>query len=258
MTLKKITAIILALAPLALNAVTITPEAKQRAAELVAQMTLDEKLAYVGGVNGFYIRPIERLGIPAIRTADGPQGVRNDTKSTLYTCGIATAATWNRELARDYGSALGRDARARGVGIILGPGVNIYRSPLCGRNFEYFGEDPYLTSETAAAYIEGVQSQGVMATIKHFCGNNQEWDRHNTSSDIDERTLHEIYLPAFRKAVLQAGVGAVMSSYNPLNGIHTTENKELTDILRNRWGFDGIYMSDWDATYSTVGSASMS
>lgn len=255
MTLKKITAIILALAPLALNAVTITPEAKQRAAELVAQMTLDEKLAYVGGVNGFYIRPIERLGIPAIRTADGPQGVRNDTKSTLYPCGIATAATWNRELARDYGSALGRDARARGVGIILGPGVNIYRSPLCGRNFEYFGEDPYLTSETAAAYIEGVQSQNVIATIKHFCGNNQEWDRHNTSSDIDERTLHEIYLPAFRKAVRQAGVGAVMSSYNPLNGIHTTENKELTDILRNRWGFDGIYMSDWDATYSTVGAA---
>ena len=235
---------------------TITPEIEKRAVELVAQMTLEEKLAYIGGYNGFFIRPIPRLGIPEIRMADGPQGVRNDTHSTMYPCGIAAAATWNRELARTYGHSLGQDARARGVHIMLGPGVNIYRSPLCGRNYEYYGEDPFLTSETAVAYIEGMQAAGVMATIKHFCGNNQEWNRHNVSSDIDERTLHEIYLPAFRKAVQKARVGAVMSSYNPVNSIHTTESRELIiDVLREKWNFKGIYMSDWTATYSTVGAA---
>ena len=235
---------------------TITPEIEKRAVELVAQMTLEEKLAYIGGYNGFFIRPIPRLGIPEIRMADGPQGVRNDTHSTMYPCGIAAAATWNRELARTYGHSLGQDARARGVHIMLGPGVNIYRSPLCGRNYEYYGEDPFLTSETAVAYIEGMQAAGVMATIKHFCGNNQEWNRHNVSSDIDERTLHEIYLPAFRKAVQKARVGAVMSSYNPVNSIHTTESRELIiGVLREKWNFKGIYMSDWTATYSTVGAA---
>ena len=185
----------------------ITPEAKERAASLVSQMTLDEKLEYIGGYDGFYIRAVPRLGIPAIRMADGPQCVRNDTHSTLYPCGIALASTWDRNLARAYGRSLGRDCRARGVHIVLGPGVNIYRSPLCGRNFEYYGEDPYLASETAAEYIRGVQGEGVMATIKHFCGNNQEYDRHHVSSDIDERTLHEIYLPAFRKAVEDAEIG---------------------------------------------------
>ena len=232
----------------------IAPEAKERAAALVARMTLEEKLAYIGGYDAFYIRSIPRLGIPAIRMADGPQCVRNDTRSTLYPCGIALAATWDRSLARAYGRALGRDARARGVHIMLGPGVNIYRSPLCGRNFEYYGEDPYLAAETAAEYIEGMQGEGVMATIKHFCGNNQEYDRHHVSSDIDERTLHEIYLPTFRKAVEEAGVGAVMSSYNLVNGQHMTENRDLIDgLLRERWGFEGIFMSDWDATYSVAG-----
>lgn len=232
----------------------ITPAAKARAAALVEQMTLDEKLAYIGGYDAFYIRAIPRLGIPAIRMADGPQCVRNDTRSTLYPCGIALAATWDRSLARAYGRSLGRDARARGVHIMLGPGVNIYRSPLCGRNFEYYGEDPYLASETAKAYIEGMQAEGVMATIKHFCGNNQEWDRHHVSSDIDERTLHEIYLPTFRKAVEEAHVGAVMSSYNLVNGQHMTENRDLAvGVLREKWGFEGIFMSDWDATYSAAG-----
>ncbi|MDE6622804.1 MAG: glycoside hydrolase family 3 C-terminal domain-containing protein [Alistipes sp.] len=232
----------------------IAPEAKSRAASLVAQMTLDEKLAYIGGYEAFYIRAVPRLGIPEIRMADGPQCVRNDTRSTLYPCGIALAATWDRSLARAYGRSLGRDARARGVHIMLGPGVNIYRSPLCGRNFEYYGEDPYLASETAAEYIKGMQGEGVMATVKHFCGNNQEYDRHHVSSDIDERTLHEIYFPAFRKAVEEAGVGAVMSSYNLVNGQHMTENRELIDgVLRGAWGFEGIFMSDWDATYSVAG-----
>ena len=239
---------------LSATAQRITPEAKARASELVSRMTLEEKLSYIGGYDGFYIRSIPRLGIPEIRMADGPQCVRNDTHSTLYPCGIALAATWDRSLARSYGRSLGRDARARGVHIMLGPGVNIYRSPLCGRNFEYYGEDPYLASETTSEYIAGMQGEGVMATVKHFCGNNQEYDRHHVSSDIDERTLHEIYLPMFRKAVEQAGVGAVMSSYNLVNGQHMTENRDLAvGVLREQWGFEGIFMSDWDATYSVAG-----
>ena len=234
----------------------ISEASKQRAAELVSQMTLEEKLSYIGGIDGFFIREIPRLGIPRIRMADGPQGVRNDTKSTMYPCGIAAAATWNRDLAYDYGKSLGTDARARGVHIMLGPGVNIYRFPKCGRNFEYYGEDPYLTSETAVQYIRGMQSAGVMATIKHFCGNNQEYNRNNGSSDIDERTLNEIYLPAFRKAVQEAQTGAVMSGYNLVNSVHMTENKALIkDMLRDEWGFEGIFMSDWTATYSSILSA---
>ena len=169
---------------LSATAQRITPEAKARASELVSRMTLEEKLSYIGGYDGFYIRSIPRLGIPEIRLADGPQCVRNDTHSTLYPCGIALAATWDRSLAHSYGRSLGRDARARGVHIMLGPGVNIYRSPLCGRNFEYYGEDPYLASETASAYIAGMQGEGVMATVKHFCGNNQEYDRQDRKSVV--------------------------------------------------------------------------
>lgn len=239
-----------------LKAQIVTERDKQRANDLVSQMTIDEKIDYIGGYQEFYIRAIPRLGIPEIRMADGPQGVRNETRSTMFPCGIAAAATWNRDLIYNYGKGLGQDARARGVHIMLGPGVNIYRSPFCGRNFEYFGEDPYLSSETALSYITGMQSEGVMATIKHFAGNNQEWDRHHASSDIDERTLHEIYLPSFRKAVQKGHVGAVMASYNPVNCRHMTENKELAvDLLREKWGFEGIYMSDWTSTYSAVGAA---
>lgn len=241
----------------ALGAVTITPEHKQRARELVDRMTLDEKLSYLAGETSFSLRPIERLGIPRILLADGPQGIRNHCKhSTLYPCGILAAATWNRDVINRYGQGLGNDARARGVSILLGPGVNIYRSPLCGRNFEYMGEDPYLTSEISSEYIKGVQSRGVIATVKHFAANNQEWSRHHASSDVDERTLQEIYFPAFRKAVQKAGTGAVMSSYNLLNGVHTTEHPWLnTHILRDTWGFDGILMSDWTSVYSTVNAA---
>lgn len=234
----------------------ITQEAEQRARELVSQMTLEEKIDYISGPKSFYIRAVPRLGIPEIRLADGPQGIRNNTKSTLYPCGILSASTWNRELVRELGHGLGRDAKARGISILLGPGVNIYRSPLCGRNYEYFGEDPYLTSEIAKQYIQGVQEEGVMATVKHFAVNNQEWSRHNASSDVDERTLQEIYFPAFRKAVEEAQVGAVMNSYNPVNGVHATENPWMNiDILRKQWGFNGILMSDWTSVYSAVGAA---
>jgi beta-glucosidase len=255
---KKITLACMALLATALSVQgqSITQKDKDAAAQLVKQMTLDEKIDYIGGQNGMEIRGISRLGIPVVHMSDGPQGVRGSVKSTLFPCGMALSATWNRQLAYQYGKALGQDARARGINIMLGPGVNIYRSPLCGRNFEYYGEDPYLSSETACQYIKGVQSQGVSSTIKHFCGNNEEYDRHQKSSDIDERTLNEIYLPTFCKAVEEAKVGCVMSSYNMLNSQHTTENRDLTiNTLRNRWGFDGIFMSDWDATYSAEGAA---
>lgn len=255
--MKRILIIVVAIMTTAVaQAQHITTQDKQRAAELVSQMTLREKLEYIGGVKSFYIRAVPRLGIPEIRMADGPQGVRNNTKSTLFPSGIALAATWNRDLAHSMGEALGQDCRARGVHILLGPGVNIYRSPLCGRNFEYFGEDPYLTSETAVEYIKGVQSKGVMACVKHFAANNQEWDRHNVSSDVDRRTMQEIYLPAFRKAVTQAEVGAVMDSYNLVNTVHSTESRYLNDeLLRRQWGFDGIVMSDWTSVYSAAAVA---
>ena len=169
----------------------ITPEVEQRARKIVSRMTLQEKIEYISGYTSFSLRAIPRLGIPEIKLADGPQGIRNHApKSTLYPSGILSASTWNRELLYKLGQGLGQDAKARGVNILLGPGVNIYRAPLCGRNFEYFGEDPYLTGETAKQYILGVQSEGVIATIKHFVANNQEWSRHHASSDIDERTLH--------------------------------------------------------------------
>lgn len=232
----------------------IDNDAEIRATELVSKMTLREKISYLSGATSFSLRAIPRLGIPEILLADGPQGVRNHAShSTLYPCGILTASTWDRSLARKMGEGLGTDARARGVGILLGPGVNIYRAPMCGRSYEYFGEDPFLTSEIACSYIEGVQSKGVIATVKHFCGNNQEYNRHHASSDIDERTLNEIYFPAFRKAVQQARVGAVMNSYNLLNGVHATENAWLNKyVLRDSWGFKGILMSDWTSVYSVV------
>ena len=234
----------------------ITQEHKDRAADIVSQMTLDEKIAYIGGYDSWYIRPVERLGLPVVKMVDGPQGVRNNTRSTLYPSGVAAAATWNRELIGKMGVALGQDSRARGVHILLGPGVNIYRSPMCGRNFEYFGEDPYLAGQVAVSYIKGLQSQGVMACIKHFAGNNQEWDRHSVSSDIDERTLHEIYFPAFEAAVKEADVASVMTSYNLLNSVHASESKYLNyDILRDTWGFEGLVMSDWTSCYSPLNVA---
>lgn len=232
----------------------IGPEHQERAAALVQQMTLDEKISLIAGYqDGFHTAPVERLGIPEIRMADGPQGVRNNTKSTLFACGVAAAASWNPSLVREMGVALGQDSRARGVHILLGPGVNICRSPLCGRNFEYFGEDPFLAAETAVAYIEGVQSQGVMATVKHFALNNQEYDRHHVNSVADERTINEIYFPAFRAAVERAHVGSVMTSYNPVNGVHSAENAYLIgQTLRGKWNFQGFTMSDWTSTYTPL------
>ena len=235
----------------------ITQIHKDRAEALVSQMTLEEKINFISGkIDGFRTYAIPRLGIPSIRMADGPQGVRNidgkDIHSTFYPCGISAAATWNREAVREMGAGIGSAARAHGVQILLGPGVNIYRSALCGRNFEYYGEDPYLAGETALSYITGMQEQGVMATIKHFALNQQEYDRHGTSSNADERTMNEIYFAAFRKAVEKADVAAVMTSYNPINGMHAAENPWLVKDNLRAWGFDGIVMTDWTSTYSTL------
>jgi beta-glucosidase len=228
----------------------------KRAGDLLARMTLEEKIDYVGGADGFYVRAIPRLGLPAFRLADGPFGVRNVGPSTAYAAGIGLAATWDPALAHAVGAAIGRDARARGVHVMLAPGVNIYRAPMCGRNFEYFGEDPFLAARMAVGYIEGMQEQGVSATIKHFLGNNSEVDRHHSSSDIDPRALRELYLPAFEAAIKEAHVGAVMTSYNLVNGLHMTENGDLVNgLLKKEWGFDGFVMSDWDATYDGVAAA---
>lgn len=236
-----------------------TPSHQQidrRVERILGQMTLEEKIDYIGGYNDFYIRPIARLGVPELAMSDGPLGIRNFGPSTAYPAGIAMAASWDTKLVRQIGESEGRDARARGVHFILGPGMNIYRAPMCGRNFEYFGEDPFLASRMAVSVIEGIQSQGVVATAKHFVANNQEWDRHNVSSDMDERTLREIYLPAFEASVREAHVGAIMDSYNLVNGIHSTQNAYLNnEIAKKEWGFDGIIMSDWDATYDGIAAA---
>jgi len=229
---------------------------ERRVESILSRMTLDEKIDLLGGVDGFYTRNIERLGLPRFRMADGPLGVRNYGPSTTMAAGIALAATWDTRLAERVGLEIGRDARARGVHFLLGPGVNLYRAPMNGRNFEYFGEDPWLASRVAVAYIEGVQSQGVSATIKHYMANNSEFDRHNTDAVIEDRTLREIYLPVFEAAVKEAHVGAVMASYNLTNGQHMTENARLdTEILKKEWGFDGVLMSDWGATYNGVAAA---
>jgi len=226
-----------------------------RADAMLKQLSLEEKIDLIGGVDDFYIRKIKHIGLPELKMADGPFGVRNYGPSSTFG-GMGLAATWDPELVARMGAVIGQDARARGVHFMLGPGVNISRSPLCGRNFEYFGEDPFLAARTAVAYIEGMQSRGVSATIKHFMGNNQEFLRHDGDSIIDERTMREIYLPTFEAAVKEAHVGAIMDSYNLINGQHATQNGSLNnDVVKKEWGFEGLIMSDWDATYDGVAAA---
>lgn len=228
----------------------------RRVDAILAQMTLEEKIDYLSGVDGFFVRPLPDVGVPRLRMADGPMGVRNSGPATAMAAGINLAATWDPALAERVGAQIGRDARAKGVHFLLGPGLNIYRAPMNGRNFEYFGEDPFLASRIAVGYIDGVQSQGVSATAKHFMANNSEFDRHNTDAIIDERTMREIYLPAFEAAVKDAHVGAVMNSYNLVNGVHSTQSEILnTEILKKEWGFQGVLMSDWFSTYDGVAAA---
>lgn len=233
-----------------------SPAIEQRVDAMLAKLTLEQKVDLIGGTEAFYIRAIPDVGFPQLKMSDGPEGVRTWGPTTAYAGGIALAATWDPALARRAGDSMGADARARGVHFLLGPGVNIYRAPMNGRNFEYFGEDPFLASRVAVNWIEGVQGRGVVATVKHFAANNSEYARYTLSSDLAERTLREIYLPAFEAAVREAHVGAVMNSYNLINGVHATQSPLLNvEILKKEWGFDGILMSDWGATHDAIGAA---
>ena len=234
---------------------------------LVSQMTLEEKASLCSGADNWQTKRIDRLGMPSMRMADGPHGVNrhagltdesgayvtNPTVSFPAEC--ATAASFDKEVLHKIGETLGAIGQAEQVNVLLGPGVNIKRSPLCGRNFEYYSEDPLLAGEMGAAYIEGVQSQGVGACVKHFLANNQETRRLTSSSEVDERTLREIYLPAFETIINKARPWAVMCSYNKINGTFASENRlYMTDILRKEWGFDGCVISDWGATHNRVGA----
>lgn len=232
-----------------------TSDVDKKADEILKKMTVEEKLSFISGVDWMYTKNIDRLGIQRMKMSDGPQGLGTHGKSTAYPATVLLAATWNDELAYEFGKSLGRDCKARGINVLLGPGVNIYRAPMCGRNFEYMGEDPYLAARTSTGYIKGVQDQGIMAVIKHFSANNSDYDRHEISNDIDERALHEIYFPAFKAAVQEAGVAAVMSSYNLIHGVYTTESPWLLkEVLRNQWGFNGLLMSDWGSTHHCIPS----
>jgi len=227
-----------------------------KAHDMLAKLTLEQKIELIGGVDEMFTHAEPSIGLPRFKMSDASVGVRTWGPTTAYAGGVALAATWDPDFARSLGQSLGHDARARNVNFLLGPGVNISRSPLAGRNFEYLSEDPFLNATVVVPYIEGVQSQGVIATVKHYAANNQEYSRHDTDSIVDERTLREIYLPSFEAAVTKAHVDAVMDSYNQLNGVHATQDDFLNlKVLKGDWGFQGILMSDWDATYDGVAAA---
>ncbi len=232
------------------------PAIEAHAQALLAKLTLEEKIKLLGGIDGMFTQAVPSIGLPRFKMSDASVGVRTWGPTTAYAGGAALAATWDTDFARTLGESLGRDARARGINFLLGPGVNIARTPVNGRNFEYLSEDPYLNASLAVPFIQGVQSQGVIATVKHYAANNEEYNRHNVDVTVDERTLREIYLPAFEAAVTQAHVDAVMNSYNLLNGSHATQSEFLNlKVLKGEWGFQGILMSDWDATYDGVAAA---
>ena len=226
---------------------------QKRVEATLAKLTLEEKMNLLGEYqDGFSTYPVSRLGIPSVKMADASIGVRNYGPSTQYPASVVVASTWSRRMMAALATSLAIDCKARGVGILLGPGINIMRSPVCGRNFEYYSEDPYLTAEMAVPFIKGLQNNGVAAVAKHFALNNMEWGRMNIDSRADERTCHEIYFPAFRAAVEQADVAGVMDAYNLVNGFYATENSWLNQrVLRQMWGFDGVVMSDWGATHNT-------
>ena len=233
--------------------------------KLISQMTLEEKAGLCSGLDFWHTKPVERLGVPASMVSDGPHGLRkqddkadhlgvNDSiKAVCFPAACATAASFDVDMIRGMGEAIGDSCQHEGLSVVLGPAVNIKRSPLCGRNFEYFSEDPFLAGKMSAAYIGGVQSKNVGTSIKHFAANSQEHRRMSSSSDADERTLREIYFPAFEISVKESQPWTVMCSYNRINGTYASENKWLlTDVLRGDWGFEGYVMSDWGATADRV------
>src|SRR6266508_4410264 len=223
--------------------------------DLLSQMTLDEKISMLAGADLWHSVPIPRLGIPQFKVTDGPNGARGAwgsmaSPSVATPVGIALGATWNPALVEKVGNVLADELEAKGAHILLAPTVNIHRTPIAGRNFECYSEDPFLSGMMASAYIKGIQSKGVGACIKHFIANDQEYERTSISSEVDERTLREIYLEPFRIAIRNSNPWAVMSSYNRVNGIYACENNHtLLDILKGEWKFDGIVMSDWFGTY---------
>ncbi|HYY99181.1 MAG TPA: glycoside hydrolase family 3 N-terminal domain-containing protein, partial [Pyrinomonadaceae bacterium] len=241
-----------------------------RVEDLLSRMTLEEKVALVHADNRFSTAGVPRLRIPQRQLSDGPHGVREETVgrdvsqavgrtddfATYMPALVGLAATWNTELAGAYGATVGDEARQRGKQIMLAPGMNIMRTPLNGRNFEYLGEDPYLSSRMAVPYIRGEQAEGVASCAKHFVANDQEFERNTINVEMDERTLREIYLPPFRAAVEEAGVLSVMSAYNKFRGEYCTENDYLLNkVLKGEWGFRGMVVSDWNAAHTTRGSA---
>lgn len=231
---------------------------------VLARLTLEEKASLLSGHDDWYTetihRPADGVDVPAIEVGDGPHGLRKETgvdmvwvPATGFPTASAMGASWDRDLVRRVARAIGEEARAEGVQVVLGPGVNMKRSPLCGRNFEYFAEDPLLAGELGAAYVEGVQSVGVGTSLKHFAANNQEIERTRISVEADERTLRETYLAAFERVVTQADPWTVMCSYNRLHGVHASENRWLlTEVLRDDWGYDGLVVSDWNAVHHRV------
>src|SRR6202795_225989 len=227
--------------------------------QLVGELTVDEKSAMVAGVDLWHTAGVPRLGIPALKVTDGPAGARGERwsgrASASFPCGTALGATWNTELVRTVGERIGREARRKGAHVLLAPPVNIHRHPLAGRNFECYSEDPYLTARMAVEYIGGVQSTGVGCSVKHFVANDSEFERMTISSEVDARTLREISLVPFEAAVLEAGTWSVMSAYNRLNGTYCSEHPLLIDLLKREWGFDGVIVSDWYGTHSTVPAA---
>ena len=238
---------------------------RSKVSSLLAELTLEEKASLCLGSDFWHTAPVERLGIPAIMVSDGPHGLRKQPEeadhvgisgsvpATCFPTACALGSSWDPQLVQRVGVALGREARAHGVAVVLGPGINIKRSPLCGRNFEYLSEDPVLSGVLGAAMIHGVQSQGVGASLKHYAANNQETDRLRVSAEVDERTLREIYLAGFERAVTQARPWTVMCSYNKVNGVYASQNARLlTTILRDEWGFDGLVVSDWGAVHDRV------
>jgi beta-glucosidase len=233
-----------------------SPAIEAQAQAMLSKMSLEDKIKLIGGVDSMFTNAIPSIDLPRFKMSDASVGVRTWGPTTAYAGGVALAATWDRAFAKELGEGLGRDARARSVNFLLGPGVNIARSPVGGRNFEYLSEDPYLNGQMVVPYIEGVQSQGVIATVKHYALNDEEFNRHNANAQADERTMREIYLPAFEAAVKLGHADAVMNSYNLINGAHATQNKFLNlDVLKGDWGFNGVLMSDWDATYDGVAAA---
>ena len=249
-----------------------TKKMEKEIEKTVRKLTLDEKLAMIHGATLFQSGAVERLGIPAIITSDGPMGVRaefmsdrwipagnNDDMVSYLPSNSALASTWNPKLAHDMGHVLGAEARGRGKDVILAPGINIKRDPKCGRNFEYMSEDPKLAATLAVPFIQGVQENDVAACVKHFAANCQETDRLMVDEEIDDRTLYEIYLPAFKAAVQEGGAYSIMGAYNKINGYHCCENKMLLDgILRMEWGFDGAVISDWGGVHKTKEAAECS